>query len=124
MTVFNAIDTVYNALKSEGLNVYKLRKPQGDNECIVINALPLTGSILRRCYVNVNVYVKDLIVPNQGSLPNTSRLKSLGEEFQPLLTKIITKNAHLYLDSDGVERDEQTGFHYINFRLLCNLIEY
>ena len=123
MTVFNAIDTVYDVLKMEGRNVYKLRRPQGDNECIVINALPLTGSILKQCYVNVNVFVKDLTIPNMGSLPNTSRLKAVGEEFQPLLTKIIKKNAHLYLDSEGVERDEQTGFHYINFRLLCNLTE-
>lgn len=95
MTVFNAIDTVYDVLKSEGRNVYKLRRPQGDNECVVINALPLTGSILKQCYVNVNVFVKDLTIPNMGSLPNTSRLKAVGEEFQPLLTKIIKKNAHL-----------------------------
>lgn len=123
MTIFNAINAVYSALNNQGLPVHKLVKPAESGECVVINALPLTGSILRRCIVNVNIYAKDLLVPDGASVPNTSRLNALAAHYAPILERIINNNAYLYLESEGIEADSGIKFHYLNFRLLCNLIE-
>lgn len=123
MTIFNAINSVYSALNGQGLPVHKLVKPAESGECIVINALPLTGSVLKRCYVNVNIYAKDLLVADGASLPNTARLNVLAGQYAPILKKIINNNAYLYLESEGIEADSAIKFHYLNFRLLCNLIE-
>ena len=123
MTIFNAINAVYSALNNQGLPVHKLVKPAESGECVVINALPLTGSILKRCIVNVNIYAKDLLIPDGASVPNTSRLNALAAHYAPILERIINKNAYLYLESEGIEADSGIKFHYLNFRLLCNLIE-
>lgn len=123
MTIFNAINSVYSALNNQGLPVHKLVKPAESGECVVINALPLTGSILKRCIVNVNIYAKDLLVPDGASVPNTSRLNALAAHYAPILERIINNNAYLYLESEGIEADSGIKFHYLNFRLLCNLIE-
>lgn len=123
MTIFNAINAVYSALNNQGLPVHKLVKPAESGECVVINALPLTGSILKRCIVNVNIYAKDLLVPDGASVPNTSRLNALAAHYAPILERIINNNAYLYLESEGIEADSGIKFHYLNFRLLCNLIE-
>lgn len=123
MTIFNAINAVYSALNNQGLPVHKLVKPAESGECVVINALPLTGSILKRCYINVNIYAKDLLVPDGASVPNTSRLNALAAHYAPILERIINNNAYLYLESEGIEADSGIKFHYLNFRLLCNLIE-
>lgn len=123
MTIFNAINAVYSALNNQGLPVHKLVKPAESGECVVINALPLTGSILKRCIVNVNIYAKDLLIPDGASVPNTSRLNALAAHYAPILERIINNNAYLYLESEGIEADSGIKFHYLNFRLLCNLIE-
>lgn len=123
MTIFNAINSVYSALNNQGLPVHKLVKPADSGECVVINALPLTGSVLKRCYMNVNIYAKDLLVADGASLPNTARLNALAGQYAPILEKIINDNAYLYLESEGIEADSGIKFHYLNFRLLCNLIE-
>lgn len=123
MTIFNAINAVYSALNNQGLPVHKLVKPAESGECVVINALPLTGSVFKRCYINVNIYAKDLLVPDGASVPNTSRLNALAAHYAPILERIINNNAYLYLESEGIEADSGIKFHYLNFRLLCNLIE-
>lgn len=123
MTIFNAINAVYAALNNQGLPVHKLVKPADSGECVVINALPLAGSVLKRCYMNVNIYAKDLLVADGASLPNTARLNVLAGQYAPILEKIIINNAYLYLESEGIEADSAIKFHYLNFRLLCNLIE-
>lgn len=123
MTIFNAINSVYSALNNQGLPVHKLVKPADSGECVVINALPLAGSVLKRCYVNVNIYAKDLLVADGASLPDTARLNVLAGQYAPILEKIINNNAYLYLESEGIEADSGIKFHYLNFRLLCNLIE-
>ena len=123
MTTFDAIDKVYNIVKGNGLEVYKLIKPAGDeSEYIVINSLPVSGDILQRCIVNVNIHVKDIQISSSTSAPNTSRLKALANQFETLLLKNISNDAHIYLDGQGAEQDEATETNYINFRLMCNLI--
>jgi hypothetical protein len=123
MTTFDAINTVYNLLKGLELPVFKYAKPGGDeSEYIVINSLPIAGNVLQRCYVNVNIHVKDIVFPESTSAPNTLRLEQLAETYSDLLEKNIVDNTHLYFDKQGVEREDALKEHYINIRLLCNLI--
>lgn len=123
MTTFDAIDKVYAILQGNGLEVFKLVKPDGDEtEYIVINSLPISGIILKRCVVNVNVHVKDIQISSSTSTANTSRLKILAAQFEALLLKNIATDAHIYLESQGTEQDDALKTHYINFRLMCNLI--
>jgi len=123
MTTFDAIDKLYNILSSQGLDVFKLVKPDGsEQEYVVINSLPISGEIIQRCLVNVNVHVKDIQVSGSTSVVNTSRLKVLANQFENILLKNIAQDAHIYLDGQGVEDDSALGTHYINFRLMCNLI--
>lgn len=123
MTTFDAINTVYNLLKGLELPVFKYAKPGGDeSEYIVINSLPIAGDVLQRCYVNVNVHVKDIVFPDSTVAPNTLRLEQLADTYSTLLEKNIEDNVHLYFDKQGVEREDALKEHYINIRLLCNLL--
>lgn len=124
MNTFDAIDIVYSIVTNKGLPVFKLVKPSGDEaEYIVINSLPVSGDFHKKCLVNVNIHVKDIKIPNSTTAANTSRLKQLAALYAPLLEKNITTVAQIYLESQGIERDNSVGAHFINYRLLCNLID-
>lgn len=123
-TNFEAIDHVFKFLKPMGLPTFKMAKPAGtESEYIVINALPITGSTLMKCYLNVNIHVKDIIVKDQPSLPNSKRLGELALIYSEVLEAIIAENMHIYYDRQGIERNETLNEHYVNIRLLCNLID-
>jgi hypothetical protein len=124
MTTFDAVNTVYGLLKNQGLPVFKFEKPGGDEkEYIVINSLPITGGILKKCYVNVNIHVKDISFPDSTTAPDSLRLEQLAGTYSKLLEKNIEGNVHLYFDKQGIEQEEALKEHYVNIRLLCNLIE-
>lgn len=125
MTTFDAVNRVYDILKNQDLPVFKYTKPGGEEkEYIVINALPISGDVLKKCYVNVNIHVKDIDFPDSTTVPNTSRLEQLANTFSELLNENIDKDIHIYFDRQGIEREEALKEHYVNIRLKCNLIEY
>ncbi len=123
MTTFDAVNRVYGLLDGLELPVFKYAKPGGnENEYIVINSLPISGDVLQKCYVNVNIHVKDIVFPDSTTAPNTLRLEQLAASYSALLAKNIEGNTHLYSDKQGVEREDALKEHYVNIRLLCNLI--
>lgn len=124
MNTFTAINTVFNLIKNEILPAYKLHKPgNNDTEYCVINALPIAGQELKRCFVNVNLHVKDISFPDSTAAPDTARLEFLADHYLSILEENIIGNVHLYFENQGIEKENALKEHYINIRLLCNLID-
>jgi hypothetical protein len=123
-TNIEAIDYLFKYLKPMGLPTFKMAKPAGtEKEYIVINAMPITGDTLMKCYANVNIHVKDIIIKDQPSLPDSKRLGELASIYTEALELIIAENMHIYYDRQGIEREDTLNEHYVNIRLLCNLID-
>lgn len=120
-TTTAAVNFVHGLAKTLGLNTNKYTS-SGKGERIVVNSLPMTGDILQRCYVNVNGFVPDIKMAGSAPVPNTKRL----EEVESLIVNLIESHVnsgdiHIYIESQGIERNPSFDEHFINVKLLVNL---
>lgn len=120
-TTTDSVNFVYNLVKTLGLPTFKYTST-GKGERIVVNALPMTGYILQRSYVNVNGFVPDIEVAGSSPVPNTKRLA----EVETLIVNLIESHVnsgdiHIYIESQGIERNPSFGEHFINVKLKVNL---
>ena len=120
-TVMDAVNYVYGLVKTLGLSTFKLTS-SGSGERIVVNSLPMTGDILQRCYVNVCGFVPDIKIPDGAPVPNTKRLA----EVESLIVNLVTSHVnsgdiHIYIESQGVERNPSFDEHFVNVKLKVNL---
>ena len=120
MTGFDAIGKVKDELDRAGLTlkggIYQFSKPvnKEDSEYIEINCLALSDEILQKANVNVNIYVKDIVV----GTPDNGRLKELTDEIIGVFP--ISKpdeNIHLFLNDTDIVTDIDNSQHYVNLRL-------
>jgi hypothetical protein len=122
-TNFEAINQVYKVVKSMSLPAFKMMKAGSHDEYVVVNSMPVAGDTLKRCFVNVNIHVKDIDYPDADSLPNTKRLEELSLLYASALEKIEDSHICTYYVSQGIEREASLNEHFVNIRLMCNLIE-
>lgn len=120
-TIADAVDHVYGIAKTLGIPTFKYTST-GNEERLVVNSLPMTGYILQRCYVNVNGFVPDITVAGDASVPDTKRLG----EVQALLINLFegangAGDIHIYIESQGVERNRTMNEHFVNIKLKVNL---
>ena len=123
-TTFDAVDIIWSYLNDRlSISVYKFQKPsKEENEYITINSLPVSSGILQRCYLNVNIHVKDIQLPDSTTVPDNVRLGELAAYVMGELTKVITGDFHFHFESQGLERNEALKEHYVNIKLLCNIL--
>jgi hypothetical protein len=124
-TTLNAINRVYALLKGSTaitMPIFKLVKPTRitPDEYLVINALPVTMGPLQKCRVNVNFYCKDI----ESGTPNYPRLETVGAALVTLLLRNNDNATGIYLDLESQEtvKNQETDYHYMNFRLHVKLL--
>lgn len=103
-------------------DIYKVtRALNSRKEDIVINALPMAGDSLQRCFINVNVYVNNLVIEvngqNDPSLPDTARLQVLTSAIISLLEDVSADDHYYFVSGQQTIREEQLNQHYSNIKL-------
>ena len=122
-------DDIYEFIKGSSLEyevtgkLSKTKRPYGsNNEDIVISVLANQNGEIQEAFVNVNIYVKD-IVRNKQSEEDTIRLRQLCNIAKNLLDVGRGNDYRFTLDSQRIMEVEGKSEHIINNRLLyrqCN----
>jgi hypothetical protein len=120
MTGFDAIKKVKTELDSAELSltggIYQFSKPIDveEDEFIEINVLAIPNVILQLANVNVNIFVKDIVV----GTPNNGRLKQLVNEIiQILPVSRSNEDIHIFLGDTAIIPDIENNRHYVNLQL-------
>jgi len=121
MTGFDAIKKVKTELDSAELSltggIYQFSKPIDveEDEFIEINALTVPEAILQIANVNVNIYVKDIVVG--------TRLETLLNEVKAVFpVSRSDENIHIFLGDTAIIVDVDNNRHYVNLRLQVNML--
>ena len=122
-------DDIYLFIKGSKLfyevngKLSKTVRPSGsNNEDIIISVLSNQNAEIQEAFVNVNIYVKDLIRDNQNE-EDTIRLRKLCSIAKSLLNVGRGNDYRFVLDSQRVLAVEGKNEHFINNKLLyrqCN----
>jgi hypothetical protein len=125
MNGFDAIRKVKTELDNMDLSltggIYQFSKPvdNDDDEYVEINVLAIPQATLQIANVNVNIYVKDVVV----GTPDNGRLETLHNEIESNLP--ITRgseNIHVFWNGMSILPDIDNNRHYVNMRLLVILL--
>lgn len=125
ITTIDILSSLYDCITAASIpidgNVYKTLRPSDrQNEDIVINSLPLSGSQTQRCTLNVNCYVPDvfgLISEQEQFMPNLPRLNEIGTAIMALLENEVLADGICWIEMSGVYQEEKINQHYFNVRL-------
>lgn len=122
-------DDIYMFIKGSPLEnavngkLSKTLRPSGSsNEDIVISMLSNQNAQIQEAFVNVNIYVRDLVRDNQTE-EDTIRLRELCNLAKSLLEVGRGNDFRFILDSQRVLEVEGKSEHFINNKLLyrqCN----
>lgn len=122
-------DDIYLFIKGSTLDyeatgkLSKTVRPQGsDSEDIVISVLANQNGQIQQAFVNVNIYVKDIMRNNQFE-ENSVRLRKLCQLAESLLKVGRGNDYRFTLDSQRVFKVEGKNEHFVNNKLLykqCN----
>lgn len=117
-------DDIYKIIKGSKLEkkvsgqLRKTIRPNNSNlEDIVISVLANNNGQMQEAYVNVNVYVPDVLRDNQNE-ENSSRLRTLCQESYELLKVGRGKDFRFVLESQRVLEVNGKDEHVINNKLL------
>ena len=117
-------DDIYMFIKGSPLEnavngkLSKIIRPAGSsNEDIVISMLSNQNAQIQEAFVNVNIYVRDLVRDNQTE-EDTIRLRELCNLAKSLLEVGRGNDFRFILDSQRVLEVEGKSEHFINNKLL------
>ena len=117
-------DEFYRILKNSSLTkkvngiLSKTLRPSGsDAEDIVISILANGSGDIQEAYVNINIYVKDLVRGNQSE-ENTIRLRELSNLAIDILESGFGKNYRFTLESQRIMQVPGKSEHFINNKVL------
>jgi len=117
-----AIDEVYRLINGSVITtpVYQQTKPtkKKDAEYIVLNASSISTGVMQKCYVNVNLHVKDL----SPGMADMDKLKSGTNALMTLLQDVPAKGIIIEFDGQEYHRESQLEEHYSNIRLSVKII--
>lgn len=89
-------------------------------ECIVINALPITGVQHQKCVVIINVFVPNRTDIGNGTdktQANYPRIKELSDPISTLLTDYYHDDYSLIIEQEYITENEGFNEHYNEFRV-------
>jgi hypothetical protein len=108
------------ALKAGG-GVYKYQRPvNSTKEDIVINSLPINNEQLQQGVFNINIYVPDLPINENGAqinVPDFVRLKELAAIAVAEMNEEWADDYNFSVQQQTVIADEVSKSHYINLRI-------
>lgn len=117
-------DDIYKIIKSSSLmkkvsgTLSKTIRPEGSTkEDIVISVLANQNGQMQEAFVNVNIYVQDIMRNNQNE-ENSSRLRTLCKESSQLFEVGRGTDFRFVLESQRVLEVSETEEHVINNKLL------
>lgn len=122
-------DDIYLFIKGSKLDyeangkLCKTKRPAGsDSEDIVISVIANQNGQIQEAFVNVNIYVKD-VIRNKQAEENSIRLRELSNLAKSLLEVGRGRDYRFVLDSQRILEVEGKNEHFINNKLLymqCN----
>lgn len=117
-------DDIYSHIKGSNLAVMvtgnlskTLRPAKSDNEDIVISMLANVNSDIQQAFVNVNIYVADVLRDEQYE-ENTIRLRELCDASKNLLEVGRGEGYRFTLEEQRVLEVQGKNEHFINNKLL------
>lgn len=117
-----AIQRVFSLIKDSEITlpVYKLTKPDKKShlQYIVINALPISEGVLQRCYVNVNLHVRNLT----SGMPDLKKLEEGTAALMDLLEYVPVTGIIINFESQVYLREDALNEHYSNIRLSVKIV--
>lgn len=119
-TSIDCAQVVFGLLTSLTVKRYLfVRKTKDVNtEYIVVNALPVNAAVMQKCYVNVNIHVKDFA----DGTPNIERLKEISTMVLDILQKVDGTNYLLDFESNETFREEALREHFANLRFSLKIV--
>ena len=120
-------DELYRIVKQSQLSteidgdIYKgpYERPDGsDSEDIEIIVIANQNAEIQLCTVNVNIYVKDILIDGQYR-KNNQRLRELSSMSKEILETINQDGYRINLDSQRVLKEGQVNQH-----MICNKLNY
>ena len=125
MTGFDAIRKVKTELDNAELSltggIYQFSKPIDveEDEFIEINVLTVPEAILQIANVNVNIYVKDIVV----GTPDNGRLETLLNEVKAVFpVSRGDENIHIFPGDTAIITDIDNNRHYVNLKLQVDML--
>jgi len=117
-----AIQRVFSLIKDSEITlpVYKLTKPDKKShlQYIVINALPISEGVLQRCYVNVNLHVRNLT----SGMPDLKKLEEGTAVLMALLEDVPATGIIINFEQQAYLREDSLNEHYSNIRLSVKIV--
>lgn len=112
-----------DVLRPTGELYHSGERPQGsDKEDVVINIIGLNRAVIQRGRLNVNIYVNNLKVWNNGAWdytqPNTLRLAILSRLANQALEEVGDPTGNwTFTVLDDTDYPDTNNQHYLNFRV-------
>ncbi|ARK08875.1 hypothetical protein A6C57_00320 [Fibrella sp. ES10-3-2-2] len=101
--------------------VRKLKRPAGSRlEDVVINTIAISPSQIQLATANVNIYVPDLLIQEEGGSQSEANLIRLGELSLlaiALLEGVYTQQYCYTLGKQYIIEEPLTNSHYLNLRV-------
>lgn len=126
-TAIDQVDIVWGRLNSSPLkteitgSVRRVQRPFNSSaEDIVVNSLPITSLPLQTGIINVNIFVPDLQVSENGGQigePDLQRINEIGREAIKVLTDQWSTDFSYTVQQNQVIKDNESASHYMNIRL-------
>lgn len=130
ITTLDIVDILWTKINASALKtalgsgggVYKHQRPLNSaKEDVVINSLPVNNAQLQQAIANVNVYVPDKTINQNGAqskVPDHVRLDALAAIAVQVLKEEYSADAYHYeLQQQSLIPDEASNSHFINIRI-------
>jgi hypothetical protein len=120
-TAPEVIDILFDLLKNVPVSgsVRKLKRDvNSTKEDIVINALPVTGNMIQRGTLNVNIHVPDLTVNMGGQVqshPDFTRLTELARTVTDILKDFYHETYNIWIGNQSIL--DEPNSHYVNLKI-------
>jgi hypothetical protein len=126
-TSFDIEEAIWKKLDGSSLKTEitgKIRKRErpsdSDKEDIVVNSLGATSSQLDQSIANVNIFVPDMTINENGvqeKVPDTARMKVLTDIAIALFKDVTDGDYHYNYQQQSVIEDPDSGDHFVNIRI-------
>ncbi len=127
ITTFDIENILYRKLDLSSLKtaitgkIRKKERPAGSKlEDIVVNCLPVPNDQLQRTVANVNVFVPNQVINENGvqeMVINHARLKTLTDSVLVLLNDVMIGDVYYEVQQQQTIEDPESQSHFTNIRL-------
>lgn len=108
--------------------IYIDKKPDNQLEDLVINSIVSEERFFQPISINVNCYVPDLKISHGDTysyMPDLERLEQIEIQVRAILKDNVKKQVYRsFIESVRQEKEVEANFHFINFSIRINAVNY